>query len=317
MNHFVLTIQDDGNELIAAESLALYNALPDSDGFTVCDHVANVPRSAYSKLGGEILCRAATSDQLVHEIDHLTLAAENFRVEVIKAQGGVSINSQKLIVDIADVIDGVPKLRHPSETYVVISRKSEWVFGRLSALPDHSWAKHAAKPYRTSSSLPARFARSIVNLVTRPGLHLINPCCGTGSIALEACHIGAHVSGADCNWKMVQMSRKNTAHFGYSADYAHSDIQNWAIKGDVLVTDLPYDRNCKTTESNVRGIIEASVGIAPRAVFVAEVDLRPWILDAGYQSAQRYRVPKSDNFTRHVFVATVSPNGSGSLTCSE
>jgi tRNA G10 N-methylase Trm11 len=182
----------------------------------------------------------------------------------------------------------------------VLVRSDGYWFGELLTEAERSWKRHDARPWVLSCSLPSRLSRALVNLAVGPADIVLNPCCGAGSILLEAASIGATGYGIDWNARMVEMSRTNLEFFGYAADVRLADACSWTLRGEVVVADLPYDRNCKTTERNVRGIVAQAVTLAPQAIFVAAADLSPWLLRAGYRRIRVYRVSDSADFARFV-----------------
>ena len=230
----------------------------------------------------------------------LGLSAEAFRVEILVLPGGEPVPGFASMTAVADLIDGDPRLVDPQRRFVVVSRRGGFWFGEILVCADGGWQRHDEKPLRTSSSLPSRLCRAIVNLAVKPGDVVLNPCCGTGSFLLEAATLGTEAFGIDHNPKMVWMSLKNLAHFGYAASVEQGEAKTWERRGDVLLADLPYDRNCKTTEANVREIIESAVLLAPRTVFIAEIDLTTWLKEAEYSQISVYKVPKTPRFTRYI-----------------
>ena len=301
--YFVVCIQELGNELIAAECAALTGCAPDPDGFALCGRISEVPRSAYIRLGAVVLANAPTFAVLLQKIAALALNADEFRVEFYDLPGAPKIVALDAIVSIADIMEGNPRLEHPKRRFALVVREESFWFGEICAVPDRDWRKHDDKPWRTSASLPSRLSRALVNLVATPSDIIINPCCGTGSLLLEAAEIGAVAYGADWNKRMVGMSNKNMEHFGYPVPITHTNVTLWDKHGDVVLVDLPYDRNCKTSEANIRAIMSHARTLAPIAVFVAEEDLTAWLTDAGYTRFTIHRVEKSVKFSRYIHVA--------------
>ena len=303
LGYFAHCIQDEGNELVAAECLALTGAMPSDDGFVECLSIDRVGRAAYLRFGASCLARAEKLDALLSVIAGLDLSAEDFRVEILVLPGGAAVPGFATMMAVADLIEGGPQLVAPKRRFIIVSRDGGYWFGEILASNDGGWQRHEEKPLRTSSSLPSRLCRAIVNLAVRPGDVVVNPCCGTGSFLLEAASLGAEAYGIDHNPKMASMSRKNLAHFGYSDCVEQGEAKGWGRRGDILLADLPYDRNCKTTDANVQEIIQSSLPLAPRAVFIAEIDLTAWLGEAGYSDITVYKVPKTSRFTRYVHCA--------------
>jgi 23S rRNA G2445 N2-methylase RlmL len=89
-------------------------------------------------------------------------------------------------------------------------------------------------------SLPA----ALVNLVAPPARSILDPFCGTGSILLEAQALSMTAFGVDSNPRMVGMSSRNLAHFGYPTQVELGDALTTSRSADAMITDLPYGRLC-------------------------------------------------------------------------
>jgi tRNA (guanine10-N2)-dimethyltransferase len=300
-NCFGVCIRQPGNELIAAECEALTGRLPEPDGFVLGGRVSEVRRSAYLRFGASLLAYGRTLEDLVDRITCLNLDAEAFRIEVHHLPGAVDTQARSVVLAVANGLRGVrPNLAAPKHRFVVLVRSDGFWFGELLAEAERSWRRHAARPWVLSCSLPSRLSRALVNLAAGPNDILLNPCCGAGSILLDAASIGATGYGIDWNARMVEISRTNLGFFGYAAEVRLADACRWTHRGTVVVADLPYDRNCRTTERNVRGIIAQALTLAPRALFVAAADLSPWLLRAGYRRLGVYCIREKADFARFV-----------------
>ena len=147
--------------------------------------------------------------------------------------------------------------------------------------------------------------RALVNLVAPPAGTLLDPCCGSGAILLEARSLGLQIFGSDLNQVMVNMARKNLAHFGYDGRVERSDAREVRQRADALVTDLPYGRLLQANETVIRAIFQRAVKLAPAAVYVAGQDLSAWLSAAGYQQIQVFTVAKHNRVARYVHLARV------------
>lgn len=304
--NFAVCIQEPDNAVIGAECAALTGVFPEADGFASTSDIAAVSRAAYLRFGARAIAHAETLDELLAQISSSRFPTEDFRIELTRLSDAPKLSKTselETIIAVADAMDAYPNLKSPTHRFALVIRKEGLWFGEIVAEPDRSWERHDGKPYRTSSSLPSRLSRALVNLISKPGEVVLDPCCGTGSILLEAVAIGATAHGADNNPRMVGMSRANLAHFGYSATVEFADARVWARRGDAVVTDLPYGKNSLTTEENLRGILNHAATLAPKGVFVAGADISDWLTAAGYGDVRVYSAAKSTGFVRHVHVA--------------
>jgi predicted RNA methylase len=303
--YFALCVQRAGNEVIPKECCALTHTVPEEDGFALCNSIAAVPRAAYLRFGAILLAHSSTLDSLVQMVKVLRPESEGFHIETFALPGARDGASRAAMLAIAAALEGRPNLMAPLRRFALVIRHDGLWLGRIVTTADGSWKGHETRPFRTSSSLPARLARAIVNLAAEPSQRILNICCGSGSILLEAARIGADTYGIDWNQRMVGMARANAAHFGYTIHLELADARYWHQRGDVVVADLPYNRNCKTTEDNVRSIVSQAITMAPRAIFVADQDICDWICNAGWDSTTVYQVPHPSGFVRFIHEASV------------
>jgi demethylmenaquinone methyltransferase/2-methoxy-6-polyprenyl-1,4-benzoquinol methylase len=77
-----------------------------------------------------------------------------------------------------------------------------------------------------TAGLDRRWRRLTVRAVVRPGDRVLDACCGTGDLALEAERAGATVTGLDFSERMLERARRK------------SGTVDW-VRGDVLA--LPFE----------------------------------------------------------------------------
>ena len=299
------------NALIAAECANLTGGVLDSDGFARCKTVEHIHQAAYIRTGLRVLAQGSTLDELLDTMAQVYFDANDFRIDFLSLAQAPRVSSQTAIVEIANAIPFRPNLDHPQHRFLIVERDHGLWFGEIIAESQHSYSRHDAKPYRTSTSLPSRIARAMVNLVVPGANSLIDPCCGTGSILLEAQALGISVYGADQNKMMVGMARKNLAHFGYYAVVEQTDIRSYQRTADALVTDLPYGRLLSAEENIIRPILEHGRKLAPVAVYVTENDITDWLVAAGYHNIVVFPISKRASFARFVHLAQVEGKNQG------
>jgi len=129
---------------------------------------------------------------------------------------------------------------------------------------------------------------------------VLDPCCGSGTIPLEAAAVGLDVFCGDRAADMAAMARANLGLFGRNIPVAQVDVRAWTQAVDAVVTDLPYERYAHAGKQEADHIIEHAVRLAPVGVFVAGADLSEALMRAGYAQVDVFRVPKQAGFTRFV-----------------
>jgi tRNA G10 N-methylase Trm11 len=291
-----------GNELVAAECASLTGGHPNAEGVAVCQSLDLLPRSAYLSIGLRCLAQAASLGELVNQVQALHLNPEKFRIEFLDLSGDGRVSKRGAILALSDALEAYPDLNHPQHRFVCVVQSNCVWLGELLNENDRSYQLHGLKPYHTSSSLPARVARALVNLVAHPAGTILDPFCGTGSILLEARTMGLEALGIDNNPRMVGMSRGNLAHFGYPAAVELGDALTISQTADAIITDLPYGRFLKVDRPAIREALGHLVNLAPRAVYLAENDLCADLEQAGYSEIQVFRVRKHQSMSRCVHI---------------
>ena len=284
-----------------AECVSLTGAAPDSHGIAISARCVDVSRGAYLTSCSEIRFETSSLTELCAHIKSIGLHADEFRVSVVKKPRNLKLNAMALARDIGSAIGGRANLSAPKVTFLTVVTNEKMWFGRLLSESQRVWLAHNQRPYVTSSSLPARLAHVLVNLVASPGERLLDPCCGTGTIVLAAAQSGMAAVGYDLNPRMVGATTKNLQHFGLSADISLADARQIGGQFDAVATDLPYGINLVKDTAEEREILSNLQGLAPKAAFIALRDLRGLLTDLGYRIEQVLPVPKL-SIVRRIFI---------------
>jgi tRNA G10 N-methylase Trm11 len=292
--------RESENDLVSAECAHLTGGRPGAYGVARCRTLSHVRDAAYVRSGVRCIARGKTLNHLVQAVAQRRFDARAFRIEHLRLSRTSQIGKHEAVIAVANAIDAAPNLDAPEHRFLLAQQDEGLWFGEIVTEADRTYERHDAKPCRTSSSLPSRMARALVNLVVPSARTILNPCCGTGSILLEAQAVGVEAYGVDWNPRMVAMSRQNLAHFGYGARVELGDARDWRRKGDALIADLPYGRFLHTPEAVIRGVLEAGARLAPVAVYVAAGDISRWLWEAGYGEVEVLRVRKRAGFVRCV-----------------
>ncbi len=300
---YLIAIPTQLRELVTAESIALTGQAPDVYGITISEKCIDAQRGAYLKSCTEVIFEDHNVDGLCSSIRNAEIYADEFRVSVIKRPRNQKLNSMVLASQIGRVIDGKPNLSSPRVVFPAVITPDKIWFGRLLSESDNVWLTHNHRPHVTSSSLPARLALTLVNIVASPGDHLFDPCCGTGTIVLAAVHNGIQVTGCDINPRMVGATTKNLHHFGLTANIALEDARKITETFDVVATDLPYGISLVKDTSAATEILENLRTCAPKAGFIDTRDLRKPLTDLGYIVEDVIAVPKLQ-LVRWIFITS-------------
>jgi len=288
----------------AAECVTLTGETPDVHGIAISAQCVDIRRGAYLKSCTEVLFETECLAELCRNIRAAGLHADEFRVSVVKKPRSLKLNSMELARNIGSVIDGSVNLSAPQVTFLTVVTSEKIWFGQLLSESDGAWSRHARRPCMTSSSLPTRLARAVVNLVAQPGDRLLDPCCGTGTVLMAAAHGGIHAVGYDNNPRMVHAALKNLQHFGLSAEVALGDARHVHGQFDAIATDLPYGIGLIKDNVQETEILANMRTCAPKAAFIHTQDISYYLNDIGYRVDAILPVPKL-SIVRRIFIASV------------
>lgn len=298
--YLAICSRQPGNELIAAECKNLTGGAPGKDGIAICERVDLIPRAAFVQMGLRIIAQANTLEELAATVARIEIPASGFRIDLHRSEGAAPLDRHEAIFKIANALQAYPNLDTPQHRFLLLARHTGLLFCEILTRRQPDYQQHTHKPYHTSSSLPAQLARGMVNLVSPPARSLLDPCCGTGSILLEAQALGLEAFGCDLNPRMVGMARKNLAFFGYRAEISRMDAQKCRQTADAVVADLPYGQMQIMDQRNIQGILTNCAQLAPVGVFASGMDISAWLEKAGYHAIETYRVRKRNQFSRYV-----------------
>lgn len=300
---YLTAISDVDAKIINAECLALTGSAPDSHGLAISTTCSDVSRGAYVRSCAELLFEGGSISEICAKIRAANLYADDFRVSVVKLPRSLEVNSLRIAHEVGAEIGGRPHLDMPRVTFLTVVTDEKIWFGKLLSESDGQWTAHNKRPHVTSSSLPTRLARAIVNLIASPGDRLLDPCCGTGTIILEAAQMGMNAVGYDINVRMVGAARKNLKHYGLSAEVHLGDARLISGRYDAVVTDFPYGIGLARDTTVDREILGRIRQLAPRAAFVHTRDLSRELVDLGYR-IEKVVPARKHTMVRKIFIAS-------------
>lgn len=200
---------------------------------------------------------------------------------------------------------GEPDFKNPSVVYGITNYHGRWLFGEVH-LNNGLWRDHNNKPYSYSSSLGIHLAKALVNIGTEGNLEkrIIDPCCGVGTVLLEAAFAGYKSEGREIMEKVAKSAQLNMAHYNYEVPITLGDMHEIGKHYDVALVDLPYGISTDITATQQAELIRSAFQIADRLVVVSTEDINHIIKDNGMTLLDTCSVSKNYGhiFYRHVWV---------------
>jgi Predicted DNA modification methylase len=274
------------------------------------DSLIDPSRSPFIRERIDPVCEGDSLEELIRQASGLLPEeGQSFKVLFVKkndldAAGKIEFEEQRRLErEVGAVIRGRVDVRRPDRIFGLIPCEGRWYLGPYT---DNQaiWLKHVKKPRDYSIALPARVARAVANIaVPRPeGVRAIDPCCGIGTVLVEARSMGIDIAGSDINPLAVEGARENLAHFGLPGEADVRAIEDIRESYDVAIVDLPYNHVTRLSGEAEWRILREARRIARRAVVISHRDLEGELAHAGFAIESRCEARKGASFVRHIAV---------------
>ncbi|MFI8684992.1 TRM11 family SAM-dependent methyltransferase [Rossellomorea sp. NPDC077527] len=303
--NYLYTYSWEPNEesLCALEKRMLFGKDSES-GILVSSLKVDPSRSPFIRERLEITCEGAEFEELLNKIHQLN-AVDGFKVVFVQNPDADRVGFKKLRRIEKEVglhLKGEAELVDPSIWYGVIKTDDRWMFGTY-AKNEAVWLHHVKKPHSYSTALGTRVARAVVNIAApkTEGIKMIDPCCGIGTVLVEALSMGIDIVGSDRNPLILDGVRENIAHFGFKGDVSLRDINDVTGSYDVAVIDLPYNLCSVITDEEQLDMLRSARRFAERVVIVTLEDVDSNVEKAGFDIVDRCEVSKG-RFVRQILV---------------
>ena len=268
----------------------------------------NPSRSPFMKERLDIIYEDTNLNGLSGQVGQLELGETTFRVVCLNttdldATKKISHSERRKIErEIGLRVQGEPDLDKPELVFGVVLLDDKWYFGKYVE-SEAVWFHHQQKPHMYSTALSTRVARAVANIaVPHPeGVRAIDPCCGIGTVLVEALSMGIDIVGRDINPLVVLGSRKNIAHFGLEGSVTIGPIADVIDTYDVAIIDMPYNLFTHITAEGQLAIIKEARRFAKKVIIVTIDTIDHMVIEAGFTIMDRC-VAKKGTFSRQVLV---------------
>ncbi|SDP15975.1 Putative RNA methylase family UPF0020 [Paenibacillus sp. yr247] len=285
--------------------------------YAVSARSVELSRSPFLKLRLDVLFETGSLPELASQVETLTVRGSTFKVAFAETDVAVEYDRRKDVErEIGRHLRGKAEMRRPEQWFAVTKLGSRWLFGDCS-FGEAVWLRHQQKPQNYSTALNTRLARAVVNIAVPDiaGTRVIDPCCGMGTVLVEAMSMGIDIAGCDMNPLAVRGARVNLAHFGMPNVVSLADMRTLGLIGeqvtespvilqgrfDALILDMPYNLCSKLPVDEQLQMLQAARRLAERAVIVTTEQIDPLLAQAGFRIAERC-VANKGNFSRQIIV---------------
>ncbi|KRF01756.1 RNA methyltransferase [Paenibacillus sp. Soil766] len=266
-------------------------------------------RSPFLKLRMDVAYEAESLAELASELETLTVRGSTFKVVFAETDTAVTYDRQRSVErELGLGLRGKAEMRRPEQYFAVTELGGRWLFGEGS-YGEAVWLQHQQKPQNYSTALGTRLARAVVNIAVPEvaGTRLIDPCCGIGTVLVEAMSMGIDIVGCDINPLAVRGARVNLDHFGMPDVVQIADMRTLVPHGqnqpsyDALILDMPYNLCSVLPEAEKLDMLQTARRLARRAVIITTEEIDPLLTEAGFHIDSRCTVHKG-NFSRQIIV---------------
>lgn len=290
-------------ELCNMEMNSLFRIRPNNKQFFSNKYI-NPSRSPFIKEVIKIKYEEDTLEEILLNIEKDKLSYEKFKVCYIKNEFSHINYDERLksIRKIGLIINGEADIHNPDIMLGLTKVNGKWIFGEYEK-NDFEWHIHDRKPYSYSNSLSLRVARALVNIAVEDNIDkkFIDPCCGVGTVVIEALSMGINAAGWELNESIAENAKKNLEFFGYDNVITNGDMTSINERFDTAVIDMPYGLFTPITKAEQESIIRASRNITQRLIIVTFEDMSKMIKNAGFEILDTAHVSKG-KFKRYISI---------------
>lgn len=264
----------------------------------------NPSRSPFIKEVIKIKYVENSIEEILLNIKSDNLAYENFKVCFMKSEDNTVGYKERInsIKEIGYIIKGEADIHNPEIIFGLCKVGDKWIFGEYYR-NDFKWHIHDKKPYSYSNSLSLRVARALVNISVGNNINqkFIDPCCGIGTVIIEALSMGINAHGWEINDNIAENAQKNLEFFGYDNVIVNGDMTTIKDKFDVAIIDMPYGLFTPITKEEQVAIINSARRITNKLIIVTFEDMSEVIKKSGFNIIDTGHVAKG-KFKRYISV---------------
>ncbi|QOT00420.1 RNA methyltransferase [Brevibacterium sp. JNUCC-42] len=304
---YTYACREDEQSLCQLELRSLFGMQPPANLFKSTISI-DPSRSPFIKERVELLYEGDSLSDILEQVQQIDMLESTFKVIFVKTNDlevseKIEFPERRAIErEMGLHITGESDVHHPDHEFGLVTLGGRWFFGHY-VKNKAVWLHHMKKPRSYSIALSTRVARAVANIaVPHPlGITAIDPCCGIGTVLVEALSMGIDIVGGDINPFVVHGARENLAYFELEGEITLGAISQISSHYDVAIIDMPYNLFSITTPEEQLSILKHTRRIATKAIIITIETIDAMIADAGLTITDRC-VAKKGNFTRQILV---------------
>lgn len=302
-NYFYTTnFSMDERDIFKMEISCLFNLSINKKHFFSSIYISP-SRSPYIKHCISVIFSASSLDDIIKDIVDTEFYSDKFKVFYINTEDNTFTYHEKKNIEylVGMSIKGTADLKEPENILAIAKVDDLWIFGQCES-NDYHWQGHKNKPFSYSNALKVELSRSLVNIAAPIGNEkLIDPCCGIGTVLIEALDMKIDIQGYEINKKIYYNAVRNLKYFGFNNVITLNDMKFINNHFHSSIVDIPYGLFTKTTLENQINIIKCARRISDKMVIVTFENMDKYIIDAGFRIKQKCLISKG-KFNRFISV---------------
>jgi len=300
---YLINFSQQEKELCQLEMKYIFNSIPEGK-YILSNIDTNPTRSPFIKEKISILFSANSIEELVEMVIDNKISYEDFKVIYLKS-GNCDVDYKerlKSVSAIGYVVTGEPSIHNPKIIIGISKINDRWILG-IYDKNDFKWHIHDRKPYSYSNALSLKVAKTLVNIAVANNyeIKLVDPCCGIGTVVIEALDLGINIKGYEINELIAENAQRNLEFFGFENVIKQKDMHTIEEKFDVAIIDMPYGIFTPTTVEKQNELIKSVAKFSKKLILVTITDMDEILKAEKFNIVDKCSVNKN-NFKRFITV---------------
>jgi len=286
------------------EMNSIFGQLTSKD-YHITDKDIPLTRSGFIHSKIHILYSGRTLEELQQALLKDNLVVDQYRIHFEK-QDKIDYKIQlEAMRTLGFSIEGEFSLHHPKVEFAVSVVNGLWIFGTFTK-NKHLWKTRRNKPYNYSNALDVILAKALINIAVQNHFdyRLVDPCCGIGTVIIEARAMNLNIKGYEINPFIKQNCNKNVEYFGYTPDIELLDMHEIKEQFDVAILDMPYGQYSSITKEEQYNLIQKAASISRKLILVTMEEMSDKLVELNHTILDVCRIKKTTVFSRYIYILT-------------